>query len=136
MDDILEILIDKAMEAQKLAYAPYSNFHVGASVKCKSDRIYTGANIENASYPATICAERVAVSKAISEGEKVIEKIAIVGDSSYTHPCGICRQFLNEFSNENTEIIVVKDKEHYKIYKLKELLPYSFGKEDIGEKNV
>ena len=119
-------LINAAFNAQKNAYAPYSKFLVGASVLTKSGKIYAGANIENASYPAGICAERVAASKAISEGEKDFVAVCITcSETTFAYPCGICRQFLSEFS-KNMDIIVAKSADEYEIYKLYESLPKNF----------
>ena len=131
-EEKIKILIKKSFEAQKNSYAPYSNFNVGASLLCASGNIYLGANIENASYPAGICAERVAYSKAISEGEKEFVAICITcsNTNSYAMPCGICRQFMNEFS-KNTTVIIAKNENEYKIYALNELLPHSFNKENL-----
>ncbi len=104
-------LVSKAFEGRKNAYAPYSNFKVGAAVLTEDGKIYTGCNIENASYGATNCAERTAIFKAISEGHKTIEAIAIVGViNDYTYPCGICRQVISEFASDNTKIILGKGK--------------------------
>lgn len=119
-------LIEASFEAQKNAYAPYSNFNVGASLLTKQGKIYVGANIENASYPAGICAERVAMSKAISEGEKEFAAICIsCSGDTYPYPCGVCRQFMSEFSKD-LDVIVAKSKDEFKIFKLAELLPHSF----------
>ncbi len=122
----IEILIQKTFEAQKNSYAPYSMFNVGASVLCENGKIYTGCNIENASYPAGICAERVAYCNAISNGEKQFVACCITcsGDN-YAYPCGICRQFMSEF-DKNTKIIVAKSQNDYKIFDLAELLPHGF----------
>lgn len=126
-------LISAALEAQKNAYAPYSGFAVGASVLTKSGKIFCGANIENASYPAGICAERVAASKAISEGEKEIEAVCITcsGDT-FAYPCGVCRQFLSEFSIE-MEIIIAKSLTNFEVFKLSELLPKSFTNDALNK---
>lgn len=123
----LEKLIELSFEAQKNSYAPYSKFNVGASLLCGSGKIYCGANIENASYPSGICAERVAYSKAISEGEKEFVAICITcsGDQ-FAYPCGVCRQFMSEFSLD-TKVIVAKSKSEYEVHILKELLPFAFG---------
>jgi len=126
-------LINTAMEAREKAYVPYSGFKVGAALLSKSGKIYTGCNIESASYTPTICAERTAISKAVSEGDMAIEAIAVVGNpEEYTYPCGVCRQVIREFSKDAT-IIVAKNEEEYKIYKLDDLLPYSFGPEDLNK---
>lgn len=124
-------LIEKAIEAREKAYVPYSNFLVGAAVKTKKGKIFTGCNIESASFTPTICAERTALSKAISEGYKEIEAIAVVGSfEEYTFPCGVCRQFIVEFGKD-IKIIVAKNTDEYKIYQISDLLPNSFGPEDI-----
>jgi len=125
------ILIEKAKEARARAYVKYSNFKVGAALLGKSGKIYTGCNIENASYGATICAERVAFTKAISEGEKEFEAIAIVtGDDKITYPCGICRQFMSEFGLDLKLIFAGDDK--VVTHNLSELLPYAFTEFDDG----
>lgn len=132
MNEKYNELIKKAFEAKEYAYVPYSKFHVGAAVICKNGKIYTGCNIECASYGATNCAERTAIFKAVSEGEIDIEAIAVVGDSNedYTAPCGICRQVIMEFG-ENIKVILAKTPEDYKIYNIKDLLPYAFSKNDL-----
>lgn len=125
-------LIRRALEAQQKAYVPYSNFKVGAALLTEDGEVFTGCNIEIASYSPTICAERTAIFKAVSEGHKRIKAIAIVGDSNYTYPCGVCRQVIREFGKDAT-IIVANSEENYREYKLDELLPYSFGPEDLEE---
>lgn len=120
-----EILISKAKEAMKYAYTKYSGFNVGAALLTKSGKIYTGCNIENSSFGATICAERVAFVKAISEGERDFEAIAIVSSSGdFTYPCGICRQFMSEWGTQ-LRLIFDNGKET-KIYILDQLLPEAF----------
>ncbi len=120
-------LIEKALEAREKAYAPYSKFKVGAAVLTAGGKIYTGCNVENASYPVGICAERVAMSKAVADGETEFTVIAIVGSGeNYCTPCGMCRQFMAEFCKEDFEIIVAKSVDDYKIMKMGELLPYTF----------
>ncbi|EJO5347197.1 cytidine deaminase [Clostridium botulinum] len=127
-----EEIIKKAIKARENAYVPYSKFKVGAAVLTEDDKIYTGCNIENASYGATNCAERTAIFKAISEGHKKIKSIAIVGSlEDYTYPCGICRQVISEFADENIDIIIVKDENNYEIKKLDEILPGAFTKKDL-----
>lgn len=122
-----ENLVRLANDIKKNAYAPYSNFHVGAAVIGNSGKVYTGVNVENSSYGATICAERVAVCKAISEGEKSIEAIAISSDSEdYTFPCGICRQVIAEFAGKNLVILCSNNKGEYKVFSLEDFLPNSF----------
>ncbi len=123
-------LVEKAYEAKEFAYVPYSKFQVGAALLTKSGKIYTGCNVENAAYGATSCAERTAIYKAISEGEKEFEAIAIVSSSyDYTFPCGICRQVIAEFGVD-IDIIVAKDYD-YEVYKLDELLAKSFTHKDL-----
>ncbi len=120
-------LIEKALEAREKAYAPYSKFKVGAAVLTAGGKIYTGCNVENASYPVGICAERVAMSKAVADGEREFTVIAIVGSGeNYCMPCGMCRQFMAEFCKEDFEIIVAKSVDDYKIMKIGEILPYTF----------
>lgn len=126
----IEELIILAKNASQNAYAPYSNFYVGAALLTKSGKIFTGSNIENASYGATVCAERVAIFKAISEGEKDFETIAIYTNSDkLSFPCGICRQVMIEFSKD-LKIILSNDYE-IKIFRLNEILPYPFTNEDL-----
>lgn len=134
-------LIKKALDAQKAAYVPYSRFHVGAALVTEDGEVFTGCNIEIASYSPTICAERTAIFKAVSEGHRKIKSIAIVGDSDFTYPCGVCRQVIREFGKD-ANIIIANSEDQYREYKLEELLPHSFGPEDLdsvnleGEKNV
>lgn len=129
-------LIRIAEDAKKNAYVPYSKFRVGAALLTNSGKVYTGCNIESASYPATICAERTAIVKCVSEGNKDIAKIAIVGsESKLSFPCGICRQLLIEFGND-IEVIVAKNVKEYVTYSIDELLPKGFGPEDLRCSNV
>lgn len=126
-----KLLIKIAMEAREKSYSPYSDFKVGAAVYTTSGKIFTGCNIESASYTPTICAERVAVSKSVSEGYRDIEKIAIVGsDTKISFPCGVCRQFMLEFGKD-IKVICAKNIDSYETYTLEELLPKSFGPEDL-----
>ena len=116
-----------ALDARNNAYAPYSHFSVGAAVRCEDGSVYTGCNVENASYPCGICAERVAVSKAVSEGKRVFSMIAVTGSSpEKCTPCGVCRQFLYEFAPDMTVLCGNKDGEFDEIT-MKELLPRGFG---------
>ena len=130
---MVEKLIDTAIEQLKFSYTPYSNFKVGAALLTKSGKIYTGCNIENASYTPTNCAERTAFFKAVSEGVRDFQAICIVGGkdgklTEYTAPCGVCRQVMMEFCNPKTfQIILAVDKERYEIYTLEELMPLGFG---------
>ena len=124
-----------AIDARENAYVPYSKFKVGAAVLTEDGSIYTGCNIENASYGATNCAERTAIFKAVSEGHKKIKAIAIVGDmSTNTYPCGICRQVIVEFATEDIQIILVKNEEEYIVKSMEEILPGAFTKEDLSRK--
>ncbi|MBO5259160.1 MAG: cytidine deaminase [Agathobacter sp.] len=127
-------LIEQALNARKQAYTPYSGFQVGAALLTKSGKIYTGCNIENAAYTPTNCAERTAFFKAVSEGEREFEAIAIVGGAKeaeyldFCPPCGVCRQVMMEFCKPSEfQIILGRSKEEYKIYTLEELLPLGFG---------
>lgn len=121
-------LISEAVKAAKFAYAPYSKFCVGAAVECTDGSVYTGCNVENAALGATICAERVAVTKAVSEGKRAFRRIAVYADSAdYCVPCGTCRQVLCEFS-PNMEILCVRSDGRYVSYNLKNLLPQAFNK--------
>ena len=128
--EMIQELIAAAKEAQKSAYVPYSNYAVGAALLADDGKIYTGCNIENASFTPTVCAERVAVFKAISEGAKQVEIIAVVAGEDMGYPCGVCRQVLREFGKGAT-VVVAKDEEHYHVHTLDELLPHSFGPENV-----
>lgn len=134
-----EELVELALEAREMAYAPYSRFKVGAALLGKNGVVYKGCNVENASYPATNCAERTAIFHAVSTGQKAFEAIAIVGgkedakELDLCAPCGICRQVLREFCEpDKFEVILAKNKNDYKVFKLEELLPMSFGPEDLA----
>ncbi len=126
-----KLLCEKAIEALKNCYSPYSNCKVGAALLCKNGKIYTGCNIENASFSATICAERVAFLKALSEGEREFETIAIAGQKQDNltafSPCGVCRQVMAEFCLPEFKIIVVADQDKFDEYTLHQLLPNSFN---------
>ena len=124
-------LIQRAIKIKKRAYAPYSNFHVACVVMTKSGKVFEGVNIENAAYSPTLCAERNALSTAITEGEREFSYIVVTGDSDYTYPCGVCRQFIREFADDKTRIIVEKDEDSYKTYTIEDLMPYSFSKKDL-----
>ncbi len=123
--DEIERLIEKAKDATKHSYAPYSNFHVGAAILTKDNKIYTGTNIENASYGLTICAERVALFKAVSNGEREFKAIAIYAKGEMPYPCGACRQVLAEFNKGDMEVIITNGEKIEK-YTLRELLPKTF----------
>ena len=124
-------LVNIAKEAMENAYAPYSHFKVGAALLAKDGRVFQGCNIENASYGATNCAERTAIFKAVSEGYREFEKIAIVASSGdYASPCGICRQVLFEFLPEG-KVILDSDEKGMVTFTVRELLPVGFRGEDI-----
>jgi cytidine deaminase len=120
-----QALIDLANEARKLAYAPYSNYPVGAALRTKTGRIYTGVNIENAAYPHTMCAERVAIFKAVSDGETEFEVIAVVTNNGGS-PCGGCRQVLAEFGLDTIVLFADGDGNFKKELTVSELLPEAF----------
>jgi len=126
-----EELIKKAIEAKQNAYVPYSKFSVGAALLTGEGKVYTGCNIECASYAGTNCAERTALFKAVSEGERDIKAIAVISDSdTYIYPCGICRQVIMEFGDK-IKIIVARSECDFKIYTIDDLLPYAFSPESL-----
>jgi len=126
-------LIQKAKEALPFAYAPYSGYSVGAALLTADGSVYTGVNIENASYGATLCAERVAAFKAVSEGHTKFEALALVtGSGDFPTPCGMCRQVLSEFCDGDMRIILHND-EKTEIWRLEELLPLSFTGKNLRE---
>lgn len=134
-------LIRSAMEARKKAYAPYSGYTVGAAVLTRELRIYTGCNIENASYTPSLCAERCAISKAVSEGSRKFKAIAVVGgpegeeNTQFAFPCGVCRQVMCEFADpEEFVVITARSEQEYRCYYLSQLLPESFGPENLKGK--
>lgn len=131
----VEILIKKALEVQKYSYSPYSNFKVGAALLTESGLVFTGCNVENVAFSPTICGERNAIFKAVSEGERNFRAIALVGSrdgevaQNFCPPCGVCLQVMMEFCDPDSfEIVLVKTESDYKIMKLKDFLPFSFGK--------
>lgn len=130
-------MIDLAVRQMNFSYAPYSHFKVGAALLAKNGKLYTGCNIENASYTPTNCAERTAFFKAVSEGVTEFSAICIVGGKEgvltrYAAPCGVCRQVMMEFCNPDTfQIILATGIDEYKIYTLEELLPQGFGPENL-----
>lgn len=129
-------LIAKAIEAKEFAYVPYSHFRVGAALLGKSGKIYTGCNIENAGYTPTNCAERTAVFKAVSEGEKEFQVIAVNGDNNdYLMPCGVCRQVLAEFAEDSLLVILANSETDYKVMTLGELLPGAFRTDNLKPGN-
>lgn len=140
-DDEIEQLRIEVLNAQSLAYCPYSKFHVGCALLTASGKIYRGCNVENAAYAACICAERTAITKAVSDGESKFKAIAIITDSTgCASPCGVCRQVIREFAGSNTigdkkyqlPIIMFNNTTTEKLIKtIDELLPNSFGPEDL-----
>ena len=134
--EVIQQLIDAAINARQRSYSPYSNFAVGAALLTQNGKIYSGANIESASYTPTVCAERVSFFNAITNGEREFQGIAIVGGkasdaiSAYCSPCGVCRQVMAEFCDPDFEIILF-DGTAPKVYTLGELLPESFSKDNI-----
>ena len=128
-----QALIRAAFEVLPQAYVPYSHFHVGAALLCADGTVYTGVNIENASYPATNCAERTAIFKAVSEGKRDFKAIAVCGGTDgkaadFCPPCGVCRQVMREFCRpEAFKVLLAKSCLEYREMTLEELLPLSFG---------
>ncbi len=130
-------LIILANEQRKKSYAPYSHFTVGAALVTKSGNVYTGCNIENAAYSPSVCAERVALFKAVSEGESEFLKVAIIGGNEgqegvFCAPCGVCRQVYSEFVGEDFRFVLGSTSQ-FGEYTLAELLPYSFTKSNLGK---
>lgn len=136
-EDINQTLVEAAIKATKFAYVPYSNFKVGAAILADNGKIYTGCNIENASYSPTNCAERTAIFKAVSEGVTKFKKIAVVGGpngnlENYCPPCGVCRQVISEFADEEFELILGTSKNKYEVYNFfEEVLPLSFTAKEL-----
>lgn len=136
-EDINQTLVEAAIEATKFAYVPYSNFKVGAAILADNGKIYTGCNIENASYSPTNCAERTAIFKAVSEGVTKFKKIAVVGGpngnlENYCPPCGVCRQVISEFADDEFELILGTSKNKYEVYNFfEEVLPLSFTAKEL-----
>ncbi|MBE6803263.1 MAG: cytidine deaminase [Ruminococcaceae bacterium] len=130
-----ELLLTAIKEMEK-SYSPYSSCKVGAALLCKNGKVYTGTNIENAAFSPTICAERVAIFKAVSDGEREFSKIAVAGgkdgivDGIFA-PCGVCRQVLREFCSDDFQIILGENDEEYKVVTLKDLLPLSFSPDNV-----
>ena len=131
--ETIDRLVSRALEMVPRAYAPYSRFQVGAAVLAESGKCYGGANVENASYPAGICAERNAIAQAVASGERKLTAIAICGGkdgviADYCPPCGICRQVMREFCDpERFHVVVARSAADFKVYTLAQLLPESFG---------
>lgn len=136
-------LIQEAKKARERAYTPYSNFQVGAALLTKSGKIYHGCNIENAGYTPTNCAERTAFFRAVYDGEREFEKIAVVGGPKGEEadmlcaPCGVCRQVMMEFCDPKTfQIVLANGKDAYVELTLKELFPYGFGPLDLKKTQI
>ena len=135
----IQALIREAFAAQKFAYVPYSHFHVGAALRGKNGQVFQGCNIENASYTPTNCAERTALFKAVSEGVREFDAIAIVGSKAgekntlVTGPCGVCRQVMMEFCDPRSFLVFcASSPEQYQAYTLAQLLPKGFGPSNLG----
>ena len=130
-------LVKEALEARKMAYTPYSGFAVGAALLTKDGKIYRGCNIENASYSPTNCAERTAFFKAISEGEREFEAIAVVGGPAgeppvdFCYPCGVCRQVMAEFCDDEFTVLIGKSEDEIREHKLSDILPHTFREKDL-----
>ncbi len=130
-------LVALAKKAAENAYVPYSGYTVGAALLAKNGRVYLGCNIENAAYGPTNCAERTAFFKAVSEGERYFEAIAVVGGKNldfrdYFTPCGVCRQVMAEFCDESFRVLVGKNGEEYLSLTLGEILPHTFSPKSLG----
>ncbi|NCQ17447.1 MAG: cytidine deaminase [Ignavibacteria bacterium] len=127
-------LAEKAIEAKKKSLATYSNFHVGAALLTEDGNIYTGCNIESSSYSLTICAERTAIFKAVSEGERKFRAIAIAADTvDFCSPCGACRQIISDLCND-IDIVLTNQNKEIKVLRTKELLPFAFEDSDLKTK--
>ena len=125
-------LIKEAILARENAYCPYSDFKVGAAALFEDGKIYTGCNIENASYGATMCAERTAIFSGVSKGNKKLKALALIGDiNGYTYPCGMCRQVISEFVQDDIMIYIVKNEKDYLEKTFSELMPGAFTKKDL-----
>ncbi len=131
-NEVIKRLIEYALSARKNSYAPYSRFRVGAALLASDGRIFTGVNVENASYPAGLCAERAAVAKAVSEGAPDFLAIAVAGGyeddvpGGFCAPCGICRQVLTEHCSGDFPVILARTTDDFRTYKLSDLLPLAF----------
>lgn len=131
-------LIEAALQARKASYSPYSGYQVGAALLTRDGKVYTGCNIENAAFTPTVCAERTAFFKAVSQGERHFAAIAIAGSpagemTQFSWPCGVCRQVMMEFcSPESFTVIVAKSETEYRKRTLSELLPEGFGPENLA----
>ena len=134
MEDIVQILYQKALEVRLNAYAPYSQYKVGAAVYTANKNIYTGCNVENISFPCGTCAEAGAIAAMVAGGDKTIKNMLIVSEGkNLVYPCGACLQRIAEFVNENTIIYLANTQKICEKHLLKELLPYNFKEEGIGK---
>lgn len=125
-------LLQIAMKAKENSYSPYSKFRVGAALLCRDGKVYSGTNVENASFGGTVCAERIAMFKAVSEGERDFEKIVISVDSeNLGYPCGLCLQVMTEFCDDDFKIVVSNRHGEYKELKLIDALPNAFRKKEL-----
>ena len=130
-------LVKEALAAREFAYTPYSNFSVGAALLCKDGTVFRGCNIENAAYTPTSCAERTAIFKAVSEGQREFSAIAIVGGpagtppADFCYPCGVCRQVIAEFCRRDFKIYIAKSEDEIREYSLDDILPHAFTEEDL-----
>ena len=138
LNETQKSVVEAAKKATENSYSPYSHFAVGAALLTKEGKVYRGCNIENAAYTPTICAERTAFFKAVSEGEREFLKIAITGGPAgkppvdFAYPCGVCRQVMMEFVNPDTfEVITAVSEEKYQKNTLKEVLPFGFGPDNL-----
>ena len=130
--DELDELLDAANRSRSQAYAPYSGFRVGAAIRGRSGRIFAGCNVENAAFPTGTCAEAGAIAAMIAAGERQIDEILIIGDSlGPTPPCGACRQRIAEFADPRTRVIIASDDGARVVYMWEELLPHSFGPQNL-----
>lgn len=135
-------LMKQAIEIRERAYTPYSGYQVGAALLSKSGKVFCGCNVENAAYSPGICAERTAFVKAVSEGEREFSAIAVIGGAAggpleLAPPCGLCRQVMREFCDPDTfEIVLGTSTEDYQVYNLSQLLPMSFGPENLEKKEM
>ena len=131
MEKDIKELYEAALDVKKRAYAPYSDFHVGSALRTKNGKVFTGCNVENSSYGVTICAERNAIFKMVSEGEQEIFEILVIGDTEkFLPPCGACRQVIAEFSKEDTRVIMCNKKGEFKETTVGEILPFGFSLND------
>ncbi len=119
-------LVEHALNVKNTAYAKYSNFHVGCALVDDKDRMFKGSNIENLSYGLTICAERNAITTAVTEGMKFIKKIVVAADKDFTTPCGACLQVIKEFANKETIVVLTNNKGEYKEIAFEKFLPLAF----------